>query len=153
MNTVSLFNPVLASDIFDVLDRTFSNMSESSATCGATFSPRVDISEKKEAYTLEMELPGYGQNDVSIDLKDRVLTVASLAKETDRKEEKAEQKAEKKDPTYWIMKERRTGSFSRSFTLPDDMDAEHISAAFVNGLLTITVPRRQESQARRIEIL
>ncbi len=151
MNTVSLFNPVLASDIFDVLDRTFNDVAEA-ATCAATFSPRVDISEKKEAYTLEMELPGMTQDDVTIDLKDRVLTVASAAKAVDRKEEKAEEKAEKKDPTTWIIKERRSGTFSRSFTLPEDMDAENISAAFANGLLTITVPRRQESLARRISI-
>lgn len=146
MNTVSLFNPVLASDIFDVFNCALNDLAEE--TTATMYTPRVDITEKKEAYTLEMELPGMAQEDVTIDLKNRVLTIASVAKEADKKAEKAE----KKDPTNWIIKERRSGSFSRSFTLPEDMDGENISATFANGLLTITVPRRQESLARRIAI-
>ena len=112
-----------------------------------TYAPKVDVQATKESYELEMELPGLTEKDVTIDLKDREITIASV---DDAKEEKKEAKEEVK-ATY-LVKERVATHFSRSFTLPDDIDSEGVNAKFQNGLLTITIPRKAESKARRIAI-
>ncbi|MDD7416053.1 MAG: Hsp20/alpha crystallin family protein [Treponemataceae bacterium] len=144
MNTLSFFNPRFTSDLFDVIDRNFSDMDNFGCR---TYAPKVDVQATKESYELEMELPGLTEKDVTIDLKDREITIASV---DDAKEEKKEAKEEVK-ATY-LVKERVASHFSRSFTLPDDIDPEGVNAKFQNGLLTITIPRKAESKARRIAI-
>lgn len=144
MNTLSFFNPRFTSDLFDVIDRNFSDMDNFGCR---TYAPKVDVQATKESYELEMELPGLTEKDVTIDLKDREITIASI---DDAKEEKKEAKEEVK-ATY-LVKERVASHFSRSFTLPDDIDPEGVNAKFQNGLLTITIPRKAESKARRIAI-
>ena len=144
MNTLSFFNPRFTSDLFDVIDRNFSDMDNFGCR---TYAPKVDVQATKESYELEMELPGLTEKDVTIDLKDREITIASV---DDAKEEKKEAKEEVK-ATY-LVKERVATHFSRSFTLPDDIDSEGVNAKFQNGLLTITIPRKAESKARRIAI-
>ena len=144
MNTLSFFNPRFTSDLFDVIDRNFSDMDNYGCR---TYAPKVDVQATKENYELEMELPGLTEKDVTIDLKDREITIASV---DDAKEEKKEAKEEAK-ATY-LVKERLATHFSRSFTLPDDIDPEGVNAKFQNGLLTITIPRKAESKARRIAI-
>lgn len=144
MNTLSFFNPRFTSDLFDVIDRNFSDMDNFGCR---TYAPKVDVQATKESYELEMELPGLTEKDVTIDLKDREITIASV---DDAKEEKKEAKEEVK-ATY-LVKERVASHFSRSFTLPDDIDSEGVNAKFQNGLLTITIPRKAESKARRIAI-
>ena len=144
MNTLSFFNPRFTSDLFDVIDRNFSDMDNFGCR---TYAPKVDVQATKESYELEMELPGLTEKDVTIDLKDREITIASV---DDAKEEKKEAKEEVK-ATY-LVKERVATHFSRSFTLPDDIDPEGVNAKFQNGLLTITIPRKAENKARRIAI-
>ena len=61
-------------------------------------------------------------------------------------------KAEKKDGTKWLIKERRYSKFSRSFTLPNDIDSEKISANVKDGVLVVTMPRHESQQPKRIEI-
>lgn len=137
MNTLSFFNPRFTSDLFDVIDR---NFSESPAD-GKNRLPRVDVRETKDAYILDMELPGCTDKDVQINLKDRVLSINS-AKE--QKEEKTE--------GDWLIKERVSSNFSRSFTLPEDIDSEKVSAGFKNGLLSVSIPRKAETKSRAIAI-
>lgn len=105
--------------------------------------PRADVIEKKDAYVIDMELPGFAEDDIAIDLKDRVLSIASVKKAKDEK---------KPDENTWLLKERRCMSFSRSFTLPEDIDAENVSANLKNGVLTISIPRKAAAQARRITL-
>ena len=82
MNTLSFFNPRFTSDLFDVIDRNFSDMDNFGCR---TYAPKVDVQATKESYELEMELPGLTEKDVTIDLKDREITIASI---DDAKEEK-----------------------------------------------------------------
>ena len=138
MNTLSFFNPRFTSDLFDVIDRNFSGM-ESSSKCSL---PRVDVRETKDEYVLDMELPGCTDKDVEINLKDRVLSISSIKE--DKKEEKVDGE--------WLIRERVSKSFSRSFTLPEDIESEKVSAGFKNGLLTISIPRRAQSEVRTIAI-
>ena len=105
--------------------------------------PHVDVCEKKDSYVLEMELPGYTENDVELDLKDRVLTIASKMK--DAKKAEKEEKKEAAETVY-LVKERRNTTFTRSFTMPEDIDQEKVTAEFKNGLLTVVIPRKAETQ-------
>ena len=143
MNTLSFFNPRFTSDLFDVIDRNFCDFD----TPARSITPRVDVSETKDSYVLEMDLPGKTEKDVAIDLKDRVLTISSEKVEKDAKAEKKDEDAGK-----YLIKERIATQFSRSFTLPEDIDTEGLTAKFQNGLLTITIPRKAESKVRRIAI-
>lgn len=135
MNTLSLFNPAFTPDIFDVFDRNF-----------ATTTPDVDVRETKEAYLLDMDLPGKSEKDVEISLKDRVLSIASV------QEAEKEEKKKTDDGYEYLIRERRSSSFSRRFTLPEDIDHANVEASFKNGVLTITIPRKAEAQPRQIMI-
>ncbi|MBQ2552611.1 MAG: Hsp20/alpha crystallin family protein [Treponema sp.] len=147
MNDLTLFN-----DLFDGFDEDF--FFPTLALNKAAANPKVDVKEDKDAYTLEMDLPGKTDKDVEIELKDNVLTISSETKSAkeEKKDEKNEMKAEKKDGTKWLIKERRYSKFSRSFTLPNDIDSEKISANVKDGVLVVTMPRHESQQPKRIEI-
>ena len=140
MNTLSFFNPRFTSDLFDVIDRNFGTFQEETA---GSFMPRADVIEKKDAYVIDMELPGFTEDDITIDMKDRVLSITSVKKARDEK---------KPDENTWLLKERRCMNFNRSFTLPEDIDADNISASLKNGMLCISIPRKAAAQARRITL-
>lgn len=138
MNTLSFFNPRFTSDLFDVIDRNFTQ----GETTERGIAPKVDVRETQDLYVLDMELPGRTEKDVEINLKERVLSITSVHSEENKKEQEGE----------WLIRERKTSRFARSFTLPEDIDAEKVSAAFSNGLLTVTIPRKPEGKARTIAI-
>ncbi len=139
MNALSIFNPSFASNVFDAFDRDFGY-----GVTGAT--PLVDVRETDGAYILDMDLPGYSENDVSLSLKDRVLTISSVAQAAKEGAEKAEDKAE------YLIRERREARFVRRFSLPRDIDPEKVEANFKNGVLTVTIPRQPEAQPKQILI-
>lgn len=145
MNSMTLFNPALASDLFDAMDRNFNPMlplfAENSTR--AAFLPKVDVLEKKDLYLLEMDLPGFTEKDVEISLKENLLTISSV--------KMAESKTEKAEGEY-ILKERSSKQFLRRFTLPNDIDNEKVSACFKNGVLSISIPRKEAAQKRTISI-
>ena len=116
--------------------------------------PKVDVKEGKDAYTLEMDLPGKTEKDVDIELNHNVLTISSEMKSAkeEKKEEKAEKQEEKKDETKWLIRERSFSKFTRSFTLPEDVDGENLSANVKNGVLTVTMPRRTPITPKKIAI-
>ncbi len=109
-------------------------------------SPKVDVKEDEKAYTLEMDLPGKTEKDVNVELNRNVLTISSV------KEEKKEDKSDKKDKDKWLVRERVYSQFSRSFTLPEDVDAENLSASVKNGVLTVSMPRKAVATPKRIAI-
>lgn len=110
-----------------------------------SFVPKVDAKETKNAYILDMDLPGFTENDIEIDLKDSILRIAS-------KEKDADKKAEEKEEFQWLIHERKNESFESRFSLPQDIDAESINAVFKNGVLTITIPRKLGAGSRKINI-
>ncbi|MBQ5491104.1 MAG: Hsp20/alpha crystallin family protein [Treponema sp.] len=138
MNELSLFNSLFDNGCFGVPELY-------GRTTGML--PRVDVKELKDAYVLDMDMPGKTESDVNISLKDNVLTIASVV------DESAEKKAEKEEQkTDWLLHERRASEFSRSFTLPKDIDCEAISASVKNGVLTVTIPRKAAPAAKKIAI-
>ena len=106
--------------------------------------PSVDVRERKDAYVLDMDLPGLDEKDVELTLEKGNLTIASV------KKEQAENKAAEK-PEY-LIRERKNLNFSRRFALPENVDTENVSAAFKNGVLTVTLPKKAEEKARKINI-
>ena len=141
MNSLAFFNPRFTSDLFDVIDRNLADLVPSQATTPVV-SPKVDVRETPNAYILDMDLPGMSEKDVEINLKDRVLSISS----------KMEEKKEEKKDGDWLIKERRSSCFSRRFTLPQDIDAEKVTAEFKHGVLSVDIPRKPETQAKQIAI-
>lgn len=107
--------------------------------------PNVDIKENKKSYTISVEVPGVEEGDVKLELADGALTISG-----EKKHEK-----EEKDEHYHSI-ERSYGSFKRVLSLPQDAKEDDIKAKFKNGVLTITVPRKQiakpENETKVIEI-
>lgn len=99
--------------------------------------PPVEISETPEAIVLTAELPGLSLDDVAVEIDNDVLTV---------KGEKSNEFVNE-DAKFYLV-ERSYGTFSRSFTLPNTVNADAIAAAFDNGILTITMPKTVAAKAR-----
>lgn len=121
----------------------------------STISPSVDISETKDAYTIEMDLPGKTEKDINIELDRNVLTISSakeVVKETTDKENTETTEKPAEPAAKWLLKERRTSKFARRFTLPEDINAEQIAASFKNGVLNIIVPRKELEAPKKIAI-
>ncbi len=106
-----------------------------------TFLPPVDVAEDDHNITLKAEIPGVKVEDVSITLENNVLTITGERK---FKEE------EKKENFHRV--ERRYGKFTRSFTLPAGVDSENAKATFEDGVLNITLPKREEFKPKQITI-
>ena len=102
----------------------------------------VNVKETKEAYQLDVVAPGFDKNDFNINLEKNILTVSA-----ERKTE-AENKTEKQ-----IRREYNYQSFKRSFTIDEKVDAEKIDAKYVNGVLTLNLPRKEEVKPSAKEIL
>jgi HSP20 family protein len=103
--------------------------------------PPVDIAEEKDRIVLTAELPGFREDQVNIQLEGGVLTLRGERKFED----------EKKDRNFHRV-ERSYGQFVRSFTLPNNVDREHIRASFDHGLLRIELPKTAEARPRQITI-
>ena len=114
---------------------------ETDAFAAGEWVPTVDIVEGEREVTIKAELPGIEAKDVSISVDNNVLTL------------KGERRAEKevKKENYHRM-ERSFGTFSRSFALPATLDHERVKADFKNGLLTITLPKKEAAKGRTIEV-
>ena len=106
-----------------------------------TWAPPVDIMETKDKTILKAELPGFKENQILVRFEDGVLSL-----EGERKFEK-----DNGDENYHRV-ERSYGKFVRSFTIPSNVDNEHISAAFDNGILTVELPKREETKPKQIKI-
>ena len=107
------------------------------------FAPPVSIAEGKNDLSLTIELPGVKESDLSIDLENNVLTITG---------EKVEIRTEGEEEVRHHVLERRFGAFKRRFQLPRSVQTEGIGAHFENGLLTVTLPKSEEAQGRKIEI-
>ena len=106
-----------------------------------TWMPSVDILEKDGSFIVRAELPGMTEKDIELKLEGNTLTLKG-----ERKMEKAD------DKTNYHRVESFYGSFTRSFRLPDTVDAEKISADYRNGVLTITIPQKPEVRPREIPV-
>lgn len=104
--------------------------------------PAVDVLEDEAGYTLQMDLPGFRPEDVSIRAFDGTLTIQGERKEPRPADEK----------TAVRLRERASGSFTRSFRLRSPIDAAGIKATYAHGVLEVRVPRAEAAKPREIAI-
>jgi HSP20 family protein len=105
------------------------------------WTPALDVVENDEHFVLRADLPGLSENDVKIEVEDNVLTISG--------ERKSEHEQTSKG--YYRV-ERSFGSFSRSLTLPEGVDADAIQASFDNGVLEIQIPKPEQPKPRKVQI-
>jgi len=106
-----------------------------------SWNPNVDIYDEDDKLVIKAELPGLDKKDVSVDVKDRILTLKGERKnEHEVKEER------------YFRREMSYGRFERSFVLPADVDPDKIKADFKDGLLTIEVPKPEERKPKKIAV-
>ncbi|HEV8504954.1 MAG TPA: Hsp20/alpha crystallin family protein [Chitinophagaceae bacterium] len=134
--------PALFDDFFKPWNEWFDNDSN---FWNRTFRmPAVNITEDKDEYNVSLAVPGMKKDDFKIDVDGNMLTISCEKDET----------KEEKDKKY-TRKEYSYSSFSRSFTLPDEVNSEKIDARYENGLLRISLPRKEEvkkSAAKQIAV-
>lgn len=130
------------SGVQNEVNRIFEDFFTRSTTEGnAIFAPPLDIAESENEIVVKVEVPGIAQKDIDITVHDGVLTV------------KGEKRVEKDDKNLqWHRIERSYGSFARSLTLPNTVNQENIKAAYKDGVLTLTLAKREETKPRQINI-
>ena len=101
----------------------------------------VDVEEKEDKYVVTADIPGVDKKDIDISTEDGVLTIKA--------ERSGEKKEERKGYRYY---ERHTGTFKRSFRLTDSLSTENIAAEYKNGVLTLSIPKKDKAISRKIEI-
>ena len=109
------------------------------------FAP-VNITEKETNYNIEVVAPGFEKSDFKVNIEENVLTISA-----EKKNEVKEESDVKKDGKQ-IRKEYSYRSFKRSFTLDEKIDAAGIEAKYVNGVLTLNLPKKEEVKASAKEI-
>ncbi len=103
--------------------------------------PMVDTYEKDDAIVVNAELPGVNKEDISVDVKNNILTISG-----ERKHE------EDVNEDSYFRRERFYGKFQRSFTLPDNVDSEKVDAAYKDGVLEVKIPKTEQGSTKKIEI-
>jgi HSP20 family protein len=130
-------------DIFDRYSKAlaipFSRGSELSVDGG--WAPRVDISESDNAFVIRAEIPGVEKDDVKVSLDGGVLTLQG----------ERQQQREQKGWRFHRV-ERSYGHFMRSFTLPDNVDEQHLKASFHNGMLEVELPKLEQASSQPVEV-
>lgn len=103
---------------------------------------KVDIKEDGNAYTVQAEVPGVGKEDIHVGVEGGIVTISADVKQQDQqtKDEKV------------LRSERYYGSVSRSFQLPQEVDAAAAKAKYENGILVLTLPKRTQASTRRVTI-
>ncbi|MBI9038298.1 MAG: Hsp20/alpha crystallin family protein [Bacteroidales bacterium] len=129
----SLFDRLFENDLFDWSNRNFSNTN--------TTLPAVNIKEDKDGFEVEMSAPSFKKSDFKIELNNNKLTISS--------EKKTEN--ETKEGQQFTRREFSYQSFSRSFTLPEIVEDEKITAKYENGILLVNIPKRDEAKPKPVK--
>jgi HSP20 family protein len=147
MKAVSMY-PFNVGRTMNMLDHVLENVFEdggftrSAGDCVSRV-PAVDVIEKDDAYLLQAELPGYDEDKINVSLDGGTITIET--KKEDSKESGAAD-------TRYVLRERTSATFTRSFKLPENADTETITAGFKNGLLSMEIKKRTEAQKKVIQI-
>ncbi len=130
----SLFGENLFDDFFEDLNRPMRALLPARAAASRSSVMSTDVREKDGAYELDIDLPGYKKEDVKCELKDGYLTVSAVRKS----------EADDKDAAgKFLRRERFYGSCSRSFYVGEAVDQNDIKARFEDGILKLSVPRKE----------
>ncbi len=129
-------NEYVPATFSSLIDRFFNDTLTRSG--GSSFQPRVDIVENDKAFELHVAAPGMNKEDFQIEMNENFLTVSGERKFTN----------EKKDAN-WHSIETQYGSFSRSFSLPENVDTTKIAAKYNNGILEVTIPKDEKKALKQ----
>ncbi len=145
MNAVTMYRRPLdiesaLNDFDQLINAFFGEPVLSAAPAGTVGRFPVDVKETEDAYLLEAELPGYSEQDISLNVEAEALII------------EAKSKKEEESAGKWILKERRASDLKRSFRLPKDADPEKVGAHFKDGLLIVEMKKREELKRRSISI-
>jgi len=140
MNLIK-YRPNRMVDVFEDSWNRFFDPFSADVPAAKRTSPSIDIDENDNRYSLEVELPGLTEKDVEVKVEGNLLTLSS--KKSEEKEEKNRD---------YVLKERRSYNFSRSFVLPENVEPDKITAEFKNGLLVIDVPKAEKAKPKLLEI-
>ncbi|WKK64598.1 Hsp20/alpha crystallin family protein [Lutimonas zeaxanthinifaciens] len=135
--------PAWTSFIDELFGEEFANVKTSNFNKGIS-TPKVNIKESEEAYTLDMAVPGFNKSDFVIDIEDETL---SISMEVTKEDEKTEENYSRKEYGY--------ASFKRSFSLPETVEQEKIEATYKDGILSVSIPKKEEAKpkpARKIVV-
>ncbi|MEZ4727199.1 MAG: Hsp20/alpha crystallin family protein [Caldilineaceae bacterium] len=124
-----------------VFDERFRSMSPWEEDGGSQATLALDVSEQEDSYTIKASIPGVNPDDIDITMNNDILTISGESKS----EEESEQ-------GQWHLRERRFGRFSRSIRLPTIINSDKIEATCDNGVLTLQLPKAEETKPRRISV-
>jgi HSP20 family protein len=144
MNVITRWDPfhnlsALQEQVNRLFDSKFSQNGDSSAL--SAWAPSVDAYETENELVIKADLPGTTEKDLDVRVENNMLTIGG--------ERKFEQ--EVKEENYLRM-ERSYGSFHRTFSLPNTVDAQAIQAQYTDGVLTVTLPKRAESKPKQVKV-
>ena len=122
-----------------LFNESFRTQAEESAL--TTWAPAVDIYETANELVVKADLPDVNEKDIDVRVENNLLTI--------RGERKFEKSVSEEN---FLRIERTYGAFSRSFSLPNTVNAEKIGAEYKNGVLTVTLPKREESKPRQVKV-
>ena len=144
MSTIARLEPfrglsTLQDQFNRLFNESFRNHPEESAL--TTWAPAVDIYETPNELVVKADLPDVNEKDIDVRVENNLLTI--------RGERKFEKSVSEEN---FLRVERTYGAFSRSFSLPNTVNAEAIGAQYKNGVLTVTLPKREESKPRQVKV-
>jgi HSP20 family protein len=129
-------------DAVSTLDRMLDDVMGSAlgtAKTSRTFAPAIDVRASDSEVVFHCDVPGVKQDDLEVTLENHVLTIKGKRKFDGKENEQ-------------VMLGRSYGAFSRSFTLPDALDDDHLTANLADGVLTVRIPKQRKAQPRKIQI-
>jgi len=141
--SISRFEPFRTHSLQEQIGRLFSDAFERSADESSitTWAPAVDIYETEHELVVKADLPDVKPEELDIRVESNILTI------------RGERKFEKKvNESNYLRVERAYGAFSRSFSLANTVNSEAIKAEYKNGVLTLTIPKREEAKPKQIKV-
>lgn len=134
-------------EMFDLqrrINQLFENSNATASSEGvalSTWTPAIDVYEDENAYLIKLELPEVSREDVKVNFHDNTLSVSG---------ERRFENEDKRESYHRV--ERNYGQFYRSFTLPPNVNVEAINAQFKDGMLRLTIPKKEEAKPKQIQI-
>lgn len=129
-------------DPFSLVDAMFNDWVGSRAVPALATRARLEVSERDNAYEVRAELPGARREDIAVDIDGAWVSISA----------KTDTQTEKKDGTKLLYTERSQESYARTFELPQAVDASESGAKFENGVLTLTLPKKNGPKTTRVAI-
>lgn len=131
-----------ARDPFSLMDSLFTDWLSARPTTPLVSSARIEVTESSGGYEVRAELPGATKDDIAVEIEGTRVSISA----------RTNSQSEKKEGDKVLYTERTTESYARAFELPQAVDANAAVARFENGLLTLSLPKKDAPQSRRISI-